>query len=466
MSSSASITTNSGPLDVQGLVSQLMSVASRPLTASQSRVKTYNAELSSIGSLSSDLSSLQTSMTALSSGSFLQQYAVSSSDEATATATTSAGAMPGTYTINTTALASPRQLVFDEKSDGSAITDPNAAISGAPVSLSFNIGGSVQTVNVVAGSGGNISMNDLQSQINSAGIGVDATIVKSNGHYKLVLASHLAGKDNSFSLVTGAGTVDAPAGSAASLDGLTQSSTGISESSAAGDAAFTVNGVGITSSSNQVGDAVSGLNLSLNKIGSATLTVTQDAKAVESNVKDFVSAYNSVQTQIGLMLDGNMKANGSLRSMRNTLQNMLQVPISGVDSTTSYAYLAQVGITTQKDGTLALDSAKFQAALSAKPEEVSRLFSNSNNDGVAQRYNTTINDLLGPDGIVLSEKAAINSSIDSEKQQQDRLTSNLTHLQAQYLKQYSDLNSALEKMQQTSSQMSSMLASSSSSSSG
>jgi flagellar hook-associated protein 2 len=463
MSSSASITTTSGPLDVQGLVSQLMSVAARPLTASQSRVKDYNAELSSIGSLSSDLSSLQTAMTTLSSGSFLQQYSVSSSDDSTATASAGVGAMAGTYTINTTALASPRQLVFDQTSGGSSITDPSAAISGAPVSLSFSIGGNVQTVNVTAGSNGNVSLNDLQTQINDAGIGVDATIVKSNGNYKLVLASHLAGKDNAFSLVTGAGTIDAPAGTAASLDGLTQSSTGISESRAAADAAFTINGVGVTASSNQVSDAVPGLNLSLNKIGSATLTVAEDSKAVEGNVKDFVTAYNSVQSQLGLMLDGNMKANGSLRSMRNTLQNMLQVPIAGVNATTTYAYLSQVGITTQKDGTLALDSTKFQAALSAQPDEVSRLFSNSNNDGVAQRFNSSINDLLGPDGLVLSEKAAINSSIDIEKQQQSRLTSNLTRLQTQYLKQYSDLNSALEKMQQTSSQMSSMLASSSSS---
>jgi len=58
----AAITTAGSNFDVQGLVSQLMSLEQAPLTSSKNRISTYNNQISSLGKLKSTLSEFQTSL--------------------------------------------------------------------------------------------------------------------------------------------------------------------------------------------------------------------------------------------------------------------------------------------------------------------------------------------------------------------------------------------------------------------
>ena len=118
-----SITTSVGTLDVQSIVSQLMTIEQQPLTASQSRVSTYNSQLSSIGKISSALSSLQTAATKLSSGSFLQAVKASSTDSTVASVSTTSNGLAGSYALNVTQLAQSKQMVIDQTSGGATITD-------------------------------------------------------------------------------------------------------------------------------------------------------------------------------------------------------------------------------------------------------------------------------------------------------------------------------------------------------
>ncbi|UGA39162.1 hypothetical protein JOS77_06080 [Chromobacterium haemolyticum] len=127
----AGITTSVGSLDVQTIVSQLMAIDSRPLVASQKKLEGYNTQLSDLGKIGSALSALQSAITSLSSGSFLQAFKVSSSDTSVAGVSTTSGGVNGTYVVNVAKLATSRQLVFDQF-NGADIKDAKTEITGAP----------------------------------------------------------------------------------------------------------------------------------------------------------------------------------------------------------------------------------------------------------------------------------------------------------------------------------------------
>ncbi|BBF85275.1 flagellar hook-associated protein FliD [Aquitalea magnusonii] len=462
--SSASITTSAGPLDVQNIVSQLMTVEKQPLTASQSKLKSFNSKLSDIGQVSSALSGLQTSVSGLASGNFLHTLKASSSDTTVATVDTNGSGIAGNYQLEVEELAKPRQLVFDTTSDGQAISSTSTALSNVPDALTLEVAGNSTTVQLrepassTTTTPANVTLQDIADKINAAGAGVNASIVQYKGSYSLVLASAEAGSDNAFSISAGGTDSSLSANSANTLAGLQQSDTAISESNDASDASLTVNGVYVSSSSNTVSDVIGGVTLGLQKTGTASITLTQDNSSIASKLQGFVDAYNKVQSALDNAAGGSMKGDAALTSIRNQLSAVLQTPVSAADPVSSYAYLSQVGIAIQKDGTLSLDQTTFNKALSSKPAAVSNLFGNSSNTGFADRFSATINNLLGPAGIVVTKQHDLNQNVTDETTHQNQLQTKMSDKQANYLRQYTTLNATLAKMQQSTSNLSGLMA--------
>ncbi|PTU65076.1 MULTISPECIES: flagellar filament capping protein FliD [unclassified Chromobacterium] len=451
----ASITTSVGPLDVQSIVSQLIAVDSQPLTQSQSRVSNYQSQLSSIGQISSALSSLQTASTAMASGSFLQQFQIASTDNTIASASATSGGVAGNYALNVTQLAQPRQLVFDQTSGGQAITDQNAALAGAPGALSFTVNGTTSTVQL-GQNGSAVSLSSIADSINSAGIGVNASVVEYNSKFSLVLASAQSGPANAFSIA--AGGSDSGAASGNTLAGLSQSSAAAGESAAAQDALLTVNGVNVSSSSNTLSNVINGATVNLNKLGQVTLNMSQNTANVTSTLQTFVSAYNQVISASNAALNGSMKNNSDVIGLQEQLSGLLSTPVPGVNASSSYAYLAQVGITQQADGTLKLDSSAFTTALNADPGAVANLFGNAQNNGYANAFNTAINNLLGPNGMITADQGDINVKINDETNLQAQLNNQLANEKSSLLNEYTALNSELSAMQQSTSSLANLLA--------
>ena len=454
--STASISTSTGPLDVQSLVSQLMSVEQQPLTDSQNLVSSYNSELSDMGQISSALSALQTSVSSLSSGAFLQSFTATTSDSTIANVSTSTGGIAGNYQLSVSKLAQSRQLVFDQNSSGQPITSATTALSGVPSSLTFSVAGTATTVNLNNGGSGGESLQNISDAINSANAGVNASVVQYNGNYSLVIASSNSGTANAFSVT--AGGTDSGNTSGNTLAGLQQSSTATSESYAAGDADLTVNGVNVSSSSNTLTGVINGASVNLEKTGQVTIGMAQNTSGIASSLQGFVDAYNKVVSTVNSAESGDMKGDDSLLSIQDQLTSVLQTQVPGVNAETSFAYLSQVGISLQKDGTLALDQTAFNSALASNPSAVANLFGNSSSTGFADRFNSTINDLLGPSGIVVTKQNDLNQNITDETNHQTEIQTNLTALQASYTQQYTTLNATLSQMEQSTSNLAGLLA--------
>jgi flagellar hook-associated protein 2 len=98
-------------LDLESLVTSLMAVEARPLTALQTKVASYTSKISSLGTLKSKLSALQTAAAAMKTAtgktalSTFASFTASTADTTIATATATTGAVAGTYTLNVTQLA-------------------------------------------------------------------------------------------------------------------------------------------------------------------------------------------------------------------------------------------------------------------------------------------------------------------------------------------------------------------------
>lgn len=436
----ASITTTAGTLDVQGLVSQLMATEQTPLTNSQKRLDSYKTQLSDIGNLKSELATFQTKARALTTLDFVNIYQSTSSDTTILSGSAGADATPGVYQIDVTKLATSEQKVFDQDGSGNAITDKSATVSGLKGSFTLTVAGETTTISLGTS---DVSLDTLRNKINSAEAGVNATIVSSNGNYKLVLSSAKAGTDNAFSL--------------SGLPVLTQSSDAVTESKTATNAELTINGVAVTANSNTITDAISGISLTLSKTGSANLSVSRDETAILKKVQDFVDEYNKIKSLTDSLRSGSLKGDASMISVQQRLTSVLTTPVSGYDPTEKYAYLSQVGISIQKDGTLKFDTAAFKKAMNASVDNVANLFGNDNDDGFADRFYGAANDMLAPSGLIETRTSSINIKITDEQLNQDRISERLDNKKAQYLRQYSTLDAMLTQMQSTNSYMTALL---------
>ncbi len=385
--------TSSAGLDVNGIVSQLMAAERQPLTRFASQEAGYQAKLSAYGSIKGGVSSFQTALQGLNNASKFQALTATSSDTAVVSATAASTAAPGQYALEITSLAQAQKLVAAGQTSST-----DAIGSGAATTITFDFGtvsGGTLTDGVYSGasfaSNGNASksvtidasnnsLEGIRDAINSAKIGVTASIINdgSGTPYRLALASDDTGVSNSLKVsVSGDAAIEGllahdPAG--------TQN---LSQTVAAQNANFTLNGVAITKTSNTVTDALAGVTLNLNKVTTspATLTVARDTASMSGAVSGFVKAYNDLTATLknlssydatakrGAILQGD----STVRSLQTQLRNIVGSPIVGVPGDLST--LSSIGVSFQKDGTLAVDQTKLNDAIKNHPDEIASLFS-------------------------------------------------------------------------------------------
>jgi len=251
---------------------------------------------------------------------------------------------------------------------------PNGIYTGASFTQDATQSSGTVTINNT-----NNSLQGIRDAINVANIGVTATIVSdsSSSPYHLVVTSNTTGAASSMKIgVSG----DASLANLLAYDPTSASGQKMTQSLAGQDAALTVNGIAVSSSTNKVSEAIQGVTLNVSKAGSTLLTVSRDTSSVQTNVNAFVSAFNSIQKTLATATAYNIStgAKGALQgdstalSIQNGIRNVLTKTVSGLSG--GLNAFAQIGVTFQKDGTLALDNTKLQNALSNHFNDVAGLF--------------------------------------------------------------------------------------------
>lgn len=464
-------------LDLGALLDQLTTAEQAPLTVIKQKQSSYNTKLSAYGQLQSMLAAFQGTANQLSKPSFFNASTATSSNTNVLTATGSNTAAAGTYSVNVTALAQAQSLV------GTSQAKQDAAIGTGTIHIDFGAitGGTLDTntasptygkysgssFTANAGSTGfditidnsNNTLQGIRDAINKANAGVTASIINdgSGTPYRLVLNSNNTGATNSMRIAVTSGD-----GTSALSDLVANDPAGtqnLQQTVAAQNAALTVNNIAIQSASNQVSGAVQGVTLSLAQTGTSNIVVQRDNASVQNGVQALVTAYNNLQkaatslsaydptTKTGSPLTGD----GVLRVVQNQIRSVLNTPQAGSGSNPITA-LAQVGVTFQVDGTMALDTTKLTKAMSDNPGGVAALFGNDDGkSGYGNQLSTTITALTSSKGALTAATEGINRSLKDLSDQYSATQLRVNATVENYRTQFTQLDMIMAKMKNTSS---------------
>jgi flagellar hook-associated protein 2 len=462
-------------LNIESLVSKLMSVESQPITLLQTKSASYQTKLSSWGQVSANLSSLQVAADALRDRSAFSAYTANIEDASVASVSASPKSSPGVYSLEVSQLADVQKI----KSSGgyaspssqftSSLTTENPTANlvleigetatttvGQTTSTTFTPD-STKTKTITIDSTNN-TLEGVRNAINNAKIGMTASLVNDGGStpYRLVITGTDPGSDSSFKI---SGLSDF------SFDPATGSGVGTTQIQAATDAKLSLDGINITKHSNTVTDAIDGTTLKLTKtnVGSPTkVSVAPDAAAVETKVTAFVTAYNNLASVIKQQTsyDPATKTSGTLNGDMSapSIMNQLRSILTSAVGKGSLSKLSDVGIAFQKDGSLKLDTGKFDAALTDPTKDVAEIFvKGTTTEGIASQISQRVQSMLSPEGLVTAHTASINKAIDNTTKQIDVLNTRMTAIEARYRAQFTAMDKTVASLNSTSSYLSQQL---------
>jgi flagellar hook-associated protein 2 len=379
-------------IDTDNIVSGLMEIQQQQLDRMALRRIGFQQRQAAFKTVESRLLSLRADAGALSrnTNNPLTRLSVKSSDDEAISATASASAIPGVYQMTIDATAKAHQVA----SQGFADTDSEITQGTFEIRL-----GSADPKTITIDSNNN-NLSDLASAINASGTGISAAIVKDSAGgatpYRLLLSSSKTGASNQITV-----TNNLAADNGSAVKPVINFGTPVQ---AASDARVTLGSgagaISVTSSTNQFKEAIGGVSFDLLQptVGqTVSLTVAKDNTAAVAAVQSFVDSFNGVlnyisenskyneATQEGGLFLGNQSAAKIQQTLRTTVQNV----VPGANPLANR--LSTVGIKFNDSGTLVLDKAKLEDALSGNiegvsAEDVKRLFSfggQSTNSGIS-----------------------------------------------------------------------------------
>lgn len=378
-------------LDVNALVSQLMTLERQPLTTLATRETSYQAKLSAFGSLKGSLAAFQSAARALSAPAKFAAQRASVADTTIFSATADSSAPAGSYSVEVGLLAQAQKL----KSFGSAFAAASSTLGSGTLTIdfgtysgdSFTLNPDKATKTIAIGSGQS-SLAGIRDAINAANAGVSAGIVNDGSGFLLTLTSTDSGAANALRIV-----VDDDDGTHTDTSGLSQlmfdgrSVSGVknlTQSAQAQNAAFTIDGIAISKASNIVTDAIEGVTLNLLKQSTpgtpTSLQIVRDSNGIRSAVDGFVKAYNDTAKALADLSAYNastkqaaiLQGDSAVRSIQSQLRSVLSTPLTTAGG--GLTMLSDIGVAFQSDGFLKLDSAKLQSVVDDPSKDISTLF--------------------------------------------------------------------------------------------
>ena len=438
--------TGNSSLDVNSLVSTLVNAMVAGQAAALSTETTNdNTQISAIGTLSAALSELQVGLAPLFNGSL----------QSSLTAIAGTGAVAGTFSVDVTQIATAQSL-----SSGAFSADQAASMGTG--TLAISVGGQSMNLNITSSDD---SLSDIASAINGASNnpGVSASVVNGSDGAHLVLSSTATGESNTINVtvsnlandngLSSLGVTSTPGAGPNGTSTFTSSgSIAFTQSTAAQNADFTLNGTSATSATNAVTTVLSGVTLNLTAAAvntTQTLTIASDTATQVADITNFVSDYNSVvSTMASLSSFSSSASSGSQggpllgNSMLNAIQSSMGNIVSGtVGSGSASGTLSSLGISLESNGTLSIDSTTLNNAVANDPGQVSAVFNATN--GIAQQLNTSINAFTAPDGIIADQTTQLSDDETSVQTQQTALTALAAQLTSQYNSEFTALNTLM-----------------------
>ncbi len=360
----------------------------------------------------------------------------SSSDSSVATAAVSAAASNSTIGVTVTSLASAGTASFaDSYVDGDAVFA--TAIGTQPISVDIGTGTDLVniTVNITNATTVQQFIDAFNQDADASGRATASLIKVADNDYRVAITSLKSGLDEgtiAFTVPAGGNFTDPTDLQTRTLNQAT-------------NAIFNISGIasGITRSTNAINDVLTGVTLQLSKLGSASISVTDDSETSADSFKEIVDAFNDLVTfvkendTVTQDTTSRDKTNiyGSLAKAtidNDFISRFRETLLSTVASTTGAVQsFADLGISTNRDGTLAMDIEKFKTGVSNDSNgatSVLRSFADASAGvaGFMYQFTTFQGFIDSAQSANLTQITSLNAAIDQLQRSADKLKERYT----------------------------------------
>lgn len=429
----------SNGIDVTTAVSDILYADRAPERTWQAEQSTLASQTSALNQLNSEASSLSDALSALQSATgVLSTVTADSSNSNIVSATAANGTTAGSHSVVVNSVATTSSWYSDAESSSSV-----ALPAG---SFDLTVGGTSTAIDV-SGSSGVDTLDELATYINQQSLGVTASIVTDSSGARLSLVSTTSGSAGDFSISN-------------------DSTVGFSRANTGANASLTVDGVPVSSASNTVTGALSGVTLNLQSASPGTtvnITVGSDVNSISSAIESFISAYNTLIEDVNSQFTYNPTTGtaGTLQSdsVVQGLQSELLDATNYNSGGSSLSTLTSLGITTNSDGTLSLDGSTLENAIENNNAALSSFFQGSNGSGgFASTLNSTVGTYTDSTGgaftVDLSSIASENSDLTNET---DTLEVYLSSQQTLLTNEYNQADIEIQQLPQKIKQINALL---------
>jgi flagellar hook-associated protein 2 len=393
-------------IDVSTLVAASMANQTQELTQMQNEQSTLTTQQNALTSFNTDLQALSDAVFTLTDPAGpLTNVAATSSDTSVLNASATSGAATGNYSVVVNNLATTSSEY------SAAVASNTATIANGTINIQVGNG----TAKPITVDGSNNTLAGLEQSINSANIGVTASIINDASGARLAIVSNTSGAPGDLTITSSTGAL------------------GFTKAEAGTNASLTVNGIPLTSTTNTVSGAINGVTLNLNSANpneTVNVSTGADTAGQATAIDNFVSTYNKVITDLNTQFQvssstnqpGPLQADSTLALAQNQLLSSLSFTTTGNGNINS---LADLGITMNNDGTLSVNSTTLNAALQTNPSDVRSFFQAQNTGGFGDNLYTQVNAIADP------ISGSIQQDMNGLKQSQSALTQQISDFQAQ-----------------------------------
>ena len=409
----------------------------------------YLGDISAFGSLKSALSIFQGAVRDLQDTADFQLRSALSSNDEVFTATADETADVSQYGIEVVQLAQAHKLITT-----SGFADTDTIGDGT---LTFTQGDDSFSLTIDATD----TLTDIRDAINAASdnTGVSASIINVDSGQQLVFTATSSGLDNAI-------TITAVDGDGEDLDAFGLSrlvNAQLNTPSAAQDGQIKVDGQLISSNNNTFSDVLDGITINAVSVGAGEqLTVAQDREAITFKIDTFIANYNGLVDTFNTLGSydaatesaGLLLGDSTLRGISTLIRQEISSSVTGL--TGPFSTLAELGITTDEEGKLSLNSETLNTALDSNFDQVGQLFAASN--GIANTLDTAIEGYIGSNGIIDSRTAGIQVSVDDIADQREALDRRLVSLESRLLSQFTAMDILVSSLQNQSNFLTQQLA--------
>lgn len=428
-------------IPVSTLVADSMANQTAELNLMQGQQQQLTSESTALSAINVDLQNLQTAFNNLTNpAGVLTNLSLTSSNSGIVSGNAAVGSAQGTHTVVVNSLATT----------SSYYSDP-VATSSTPIptgTLQIQVGTNAAVPITIDNT--NNTLDGLAQTINSANIGVTASVINDASGARLAIVSNTSGAPGDLTVTPSSGEIN-----------FTKAVTGA-------NASLTVDGIPISSSSNTITSAIPGVTLNLNSQSPGTpvtIGVAPDGTDAATAINSFVTSYNQLVTDLNAQfaVDPSTNTAGPLASDSTLSLVQSQILSGAAFSSTGNGNinsLSDLGITLNNDGTLSVNSGTLASAVQNNPASVQAFFASTTSGSFGYNLNQVLNNLATPaTGAVAVDMTGLTQQQTDLTQQISDFQNQMTVQEQQLTTQFNQVDVTLQELPLLLSQTQSQLAS-------